>query len=146
MEQLKTLIESSQGLGAFDRLLQTLADALNVSVQQLQQNLPEYLHQFGAYQMIGNMPGIIVCTLLLGGICMVPIFVALFGLFQIVKKEEDKAIQSALVTSSIIYITIFMITLYVYIYYIYIFDNNNFYFYSLIDREKNSGPHFIWSE
>lgn len=56
MNELKTMIENSKGLGSLDQLLKTIADALNVSVTQLQQNLPDYLEQIGRYGLIDNIP------------------------------------------------------------------------------------------
>jgi hypothetical protein len=82
MEQLKALIESSNGLGAFDALLKTLADSMNVSVQQLQQNLPEYLYQFGAYELIGNLVFILIVMLLLGSLIIFAITAFAFFLIE----------------------------------------------------------------
>lgn len=68
MEQLKSLIESSSGLGAFDALLKTLADALNVSVQQIQQNLPMYLDEYARYAFVGQLGWAIFTGVILGAL------------------------------------------------------------------------------
>lgn len=55
MEQLKTLIEGSNGLSSLDSLLKVIADALNISVTHLQSNLGEYLSQIGRYGLVDNI-------------------------------------------------------------------------------------------
>lgn len=57
MEQLKTLIEGSNGLSSLDSLLKVIADALNVSVSHLQSNLGDYLSMIGRYGLIDNIFG-----------------------------------------------------------------------------------------
>lgn len=107
MEQLKSLIESSSGLGAFDALLKTLADALNVSVQQIQQNLPMYLEQYARYEFIGNLGGIIFFASLTG------IFVALFVATGVISLAEIFEIDDTVMVVSTIVIAFlsFVITL-----------------------------------
>lgn len=66
MNELKTLIENSGGLKSLDQLLKTIADALNISVTQLQSNLPDYLAQIGRYGLIDNIVGGLYIGLFIG--------------------------------------------------------------------------------
>lgn len=77
MNELKTLIENSGGLKSLDQLLKTVADALNISVTQLQNNLPDYLTQIGRYGLINNITDSLFLSLLLGVAGSLIIFLAL---------------------------------------------------------------------
>lgn len=80
MNELKTLIENSGGLNSLDQLLKTIADALNVSVGQLQSNLPDYLEQIGRYGLIDNIMNGLWFSLFIGVLTSVMVIVILFGL------------------------------------------------------------------
>lgn len=104
MSELKTLIQNSGGLKSLDQLLKTVADALNISVGQLQSNLPNYLEQIGRYGLIENIVGGIWISLFIGGLISFAISISLFMAHDFVKfkiKSKHFLIAGFVPTSAI---------------------------------------------